>query len=97
MNACEDFFLIVVHACVVAAGVKLLNKKSYGNVSALAKEILKTFVCFNPNTKINRSDKCFLYATETLTLGLIWLAFNDAVAEGDGLLCWKFLLWLQMS
>jgi len=36
-----------------------------------------------------------LYATETLTLGLIWLAFNDAVAEGDGdrvLLCWKFLL-----
>ena len=83
------------HAYVVAAGEKLMSKKSYDNVNELAKGILKSFVCVNPNKKINRSEKCFLYATETLTLALMWLPFNDAVAEGDGdrvLLCWKFLL-----
>lgn len=95
MNGCEDFFLIVLHAYVVAAGRKLLSKKPYDNVNGLAKGILKSFVCFDPNKRIDRSDKCFLYATQILTLALVWLAFNDAVAEGDGdrvLLCWKFLL-----
>ena len=76
---------------MVAAGKKRMSKKLYDNVNELA----KAFTCFNPDKKIDRSDKCLLYATEMLTLALIWLAFNDSIAEGDSdrvLLCWKFLL-----
>ena len=29
-------------------------------------------------------DRIFLYATEVLTLGLIWENFHDAIKEGDG-------------
>ena len=36
-----------------------------------------------------------LYAREVLTMGLIWLGFNDAIKEGDGdkvIMYWRFLL-----
>ena len=58
----------------------------------LATAILKSFTCFNPDKKFDRSDRCFLYATETLTLELIWLAFNDSIGEGDGDRVWKISL-----
>ena len=38
---------------------------------------------FGANEKISRADK-YLYATQLMTLLLLWHAFNDAVWEGDG-------------
>lgn len=72
-----------------------MQKQQYNNVKDLADAILCQFVNFNPDEKVNRTDKIHLYATQTLTLGLIWHAFNDSIREGDGdrvLACWKFLL-----
>ena len=40
-------------------------------------------------------DGVYIYGTEVLTLGLLWLGFNDAIKEGDGnkvFVYWKFLL-----
>lgn len=40
-------------------------------------------------------DGIYIYGTEVLTLGLLWLGFNDAIKEGDGdkvFVYWKFLL-----
>ena len=37
----------------------------------------------------------YICGTEVLTLGLLWLGFNDAIKEGDGekvFVYWKFLL-----
>ena len=45
--------------------------------------------------KISRADKVYLYASQLLTMLLLWHAFNDAVREGDGdrvISYWKFLL-----
>ena len=95
MKACEDFFLIVLHAHVVSAAKRLLSLKQYSSIMDLAKAVLTEFVTINPNKKVSRSDKVHLYAREVLTLGLIWHSFNDAVREGDGdrvLTLWKWLL-----
>ena len=95
MKGCEDFFLIVLHAHIIAAARKVTQKQQYKNVKDLANEILCQFVNFNPDEKVPRSDNVNLYATQTLTLGLIWHAFNDSIREEDGdrvLACWKFLL-----
>lgn len=95
MKGCEDFFLIILHAHVIAAANKVTEQQQYTNVRDLASAILDQFVNFDPDEKVKRTDKVHLYATQTLTLGLIWHAFNDAIREGDGdrvLACWKFLL-----
>ena len=42
----------------------------------------------------------YSYACETLSLGLIYLEFQDAIREGDGsrvLQVWKFLLLFKAS
>ena len=42
----------------------------------------------------NSEDHVVEYAKETLSMGLIFLEFKDAIREGDGdrvLRCWKFL------
>ena len=42
----------------------------------------------------NNKDHVLEYAKETLSMGLIFLEFKDAIREGDGdrvLRCWKFL------
>ena len=48
----------------------------------------------NPAASGN-DDGVYVYATELLTLGLIWHGFHDSIKEGDGdriLIYWKFLL-----
>ena len=40
-------------------------------------------------------DSIYVYGKEVLTLGLLWLGFNDAIKEGDGdkvFVYWKFFL-----
>ena len=82
MKGCEDFLAIVLHAHVVSAA-KTLVVESFDNAKDLAREILEQFVSFDANEKISRADK-YLYATQLMTLLLLWHAFNDAVREDDG-------------
>ena len=96
MKATEDFFLLILHAHVITAANSLNQVPS--NVIELAKEIVKKFTTF---TRIDDTepksyeDKVYLYATEVLSLSLVWHGFHDAVKEADGdriLRYWKFLL-----
>ena len=80
---------------MVAAGKYLLQQKSYGKVEDLAKKIVSKFVNFDPDVTVSHKDKKFVYATEVLSLGLLWWTFKDSIKKGDGdrvLLCWKFLM-----
>ena len=95
MKGCEDFLLIVLHAHVVAAGNKLMEKKQYDTVQDLARATLRKFTNFDPDKKNSQNDKIHLYGTELLTVAIIWHSFDDSILEADGdrvLLCWKFLL-----
>ena len=56
---------------------------------------MENYVCFDPMKRICRNDKVHLYATQLMTLLLLWHAFHDVVKEGDGdrvIDYWKFLL-----
>ena len=97
MNAAEDFLLLLLHSHVTAAA-QLLHSDNVG-LSELANRIVGTFVRLPRVTstqEINTSDDgVCIYATELLSLGLLWHGFHDAVKEGDGdriIRCWKFLL-----
>ena len=97
MKACEDFFLTVLHAHVIAAANHLLESSlvNTDKVEVMAKEIIIRYVCFHPDVKVKTTDTVFLYSLQVLTLGLIWHGFNDSIKEGDGdriLTYWKFLL-----
>ncbi len=99
MNAAEDFMLLLVHCHVIAAAHELMQKKAH-NMTTLAKEIIDTFVHFPDVSQPGRTtpesdDNVHLYATELLSLGLLWHGFHDAVKEADGnriLRYWKLLL-----
>ena len=43
MKGCEDFFLTVLHAHIIAAARKVTQKQQYKNVKDLANEILCQF------------------------------------------------------
>ena len=80
---------------IITAGKQLLKKKAYRKVEELAKDIVTHFINFDPESKISNKDKIHLYATEVLTLGLLWQIFKDSIREGDGnrvFVCWKYLL-----
>ena len=47
------------------------------------------------NSDEARDDDHVLYARDVLTLGLLYMEFQDAIREGDGerlLRCWRYLL-----
>jgi len=72
-----------------------MSLQQYVTVKELAKAIVQKYVYFDPDEKVQRDDKIYLYGTQVLTLALIWHNFNDSIREGDGdrvLACWKFLL-----
>lgn len=49
----------------------------------------------DPVGSAGNADGVYLYATELLSLGLLWHGFHDAIKEGDGeriLRHWKFML-----
>ena len=58
------------------------------------------FLQFETSESDGTKDGVHLYATEVLTLGLLWHYFHDAIREGDGdriIRCWKFFLVLFKS
>ena len=97
MNAAEDFMLLLVHCHVIAAAQYLMQKKPH-SLASLSKEIIEEFIHL-PNISNKPTpesdDTIKFYATELLSLGLLWHGFHDAVREADGdriLRYWKLLL-----
>ena len=97
MNSCEDFLLLLLHAHVVQAGRVLQLQNPTNSVVQLAKSIVDSFVRL-PNMTDVPSAECddgvYVYATELLSLSLLWHGFHDAIKEADGdrlLRYWKFL------
>ena len=73
--------MIAVYAHVIAAAKQLLSAAEFDSVEAIAKEIVVQFITFEPDVKIKASDKVRLYATQVLTLGLLWHGFNDSIRK----------------
>ena len=102
MNAAEDFMLLLLHAHVVQAGkvLQLQTANSYKSVFDLAESIVDKYVRLpKTSTTTQSADQCqdgvYVYATELLSLGLLWHGFHDAIKEGDReriLRYWKMFL-----
>ena len=98
MKVAEDFLLVVLHAHVIAAAETLLkdNNNNEDSVHQLSTKIVSKFVNIWKNSGNRSSDNesdetsdassngIFVYASSILTLGLLWMAFYDAIKEGDG-------------
>ena len=95
MKSVEDFLELVLVAHILVAGEEELKSKQYDSVHNLAKAIVDSFVDLGEGNMRSGSDKIRLYATEVITLGLLWHNFCDAIKEGDServIRHWKFLM-----
>ncbi len=93
MKAAEDFMLLVLHAHIIAACKELLGKNDIQSVSQLAEKVIECYVRLEGNS--DEDDQVLVYASDLLTLGLLWWGYHDAVREGDGTRIqnyWVFLL-----
>ena len=99
-KAAEDFLLVVFHAYIVAAAKVCRENDEITDSLSCAKKILSSFVNIRLPSAVHSEDcdtddMAYNYATDLLTLCLIWHGYHDAIKEGDGnriLLYWKFLL-----
>lgn len=100
MKAAEDFLLVVLSSHIVAAAKTILaSNQSVDCANILAEKVLEKFLRITvPGVNFEgekTDDSVYLYATELMSIGLIWHGFHDAIKEGDGdrvLRYWKFLL-----
>lgn len=98
MNASEDFMLLVLHAHIVAAAKTLQSIDETNDVNELARKVVETYVRLprmNGEEAVATNDKVYMYASELLSLGLLWHNFHDSTREADGeriLRIWKILL-----
>lgn len=104
MNSAEDFMLLALHAHIVSAAKVIQDLHPTQSVTELAHLIVTNFMRLpkvdDAEDLSTSKDGVHLYATELLTLGLIWHGYHDAIKEGDGermLRYWKFLLVLFKS
>ena len=89
MKGAEDFLLVVLHSHIISAAKKILSDFDIQSVTNLAKKIVESFFRITtPSVAYVNSDKStdqvHMYATELLTLSLLWHNFHDASKEGDG-------------
>ena len=97
MNAAEDFLLLVLHAHIVAAANILQSINTTNDVKELASAVVTNYVRLprvDGKDAETSDDKVYVYATEVISLGLLWHNFHDAVKEADGdriLRIWKIL------
>ena len=98
MNTAEDFMLLLVHTHVVAAAEAIQSITPSDEVMQLAKAVVTNYVRL-PRADGKEAETCddrvHVYATELLSLGLLWHGFHDSIREGDGeriLTYWKILL-----
>lgn len=103
MNSSEDFMLLLLHTHVVAAANAIQDLSPCQSVQNLARLILINYARLpsitdgdKPEPDISTPvDGVYVYATELLTLSLMWHGFHDALREGDGIRIiryWRFLL-----
>ena len=98
VKASEDFFLLLIHAHVLAAARFLYSLNTTTTVSNLAKSVVATYLRLpqlDAKTTADTPDGVHAYALDVLSLGLLWLALHDSIKEGDGdhlVLHWKLLL-----
>ena len=94
------FFQLILYAHIVTAAKNILSYNFTNTASDLARDLVANYVLLPETDAATGSsnepcDKVNLYACETLTLGLLWHGFYDAIKEGDGdriLRYWRFLL-----
>ena len=97
----------MLHTHVVAAAKSIHDFYSVEKVEDLARMIIVNFMRLLNSDNSNTSqdlletntttnvDGVYVYATDLLSLGLVWHGFHDAIREGDGnriLRYWKILL-----
>lgn len=126
MNACEDFFVLVVEGHIVTAAMTVfdmssekdrpskevfpeesgsLNKEQRYEVLRLAVDkILDRYVDLSYGDICSQSDDATKkleldgvqsYASDILSLGLLYMELCDGIREGDGeriIRCWRFLM-----
>ena len=92
--------MLYAHIVAAAETIRAATDSSRISSAELSQVMVKKFVQIGvplpssanaPKVK----DTMFLYATEVLTMGLIWENFCDAIEEGNGdqlVQVWKFLL-----
>ena len=74
------------------------NKERKAVLHAISKRIVEKFVNFSFNTPSDvslRKDEIQHYACQLLSIGCFYLAYKDAIKEGDGqrvLECWQYSL-----
>lgn len=103
MKAAEDFLLVVLHSHIVAAAKAVLEGSETDDILSLSTTIIvesyiKIILPSSLADKVSSTkccDRVNMYATEVITLGLLWHNFHDAIKEGDGeciIRMWKFNL-----
>ena len=68
----------------------------------ITRDIVKSFLCTDYNTSHTASseDMTYQYSSQLLTIGCMYLEFQDAIKEGDGmrvLRCYRYLLPMFVS
>ena len=100
MNAAEDFLVLLLHSYVVAAAKHMHSLIPASSVVELTKLIIVNFVRLPQSNHDECQDTVHVYASDLLTLALVWHGFHDAIKEGDGdriLRYWKLLLIIFQS
>lgn len=122
VNACEDFFVLVVVCHILCAAMKILDMDTLDSfpvgiesewvfdtederrqkLHSIASEIVSKFTDFSTFSETDGdqaedqdTDYVNEYAKEVLSIGLLYLEYQDAIREGDGervLECWKYLM-----
>ena len=102
MKAAEDFLNVIMCAHVTTAAEQVMDesRNSSPDCKAIAESIVNKFVNISiPDSAVsgnvtNVNDSVYAYATDFLTMALLWHGFHDAIKMGDGnrmLSYWKFL------
>jgi len=99
VKATEDFLELMLHAHVIAAAKAIQLQKGVTSTTNLATAIVDEYIHLprpdNETVPKETEDGVFLYASEILSLGLLWHGFHDAIREADGeriINYWKFML-----
>ena len=123
MNACEEFFELVVNGYIITAVLDFLGMSSIidlplptlvpsdawmlsdadrrsivmDTASEVVQQHVDLLIQFADGKKHKEPDTVYAFASELLSLGLLYFEFKDAVKEGDGdrlFRVWKYLLLL---
>ena len=110
MNACEEFFELVVNGYIITAVLDFLGMSSVidlplptlvpsdawmlsdadrrsivmDTASEVVQQHVDLSIQFADGKKHKEPDTVYAYASELLSLGLLYFEFKDAVKEGDG-------------